>query len=138
MQLIEKLFKNRSGYTGIQFFRYVLAGSIAFSVDMSLLVILTEFFGLYYLLSAAIAFSAGLMTAYLFSIFWIFNKRKLHNQWIELFIFALIGIVGIGLNEVFIWFFTEQVRLHYAFSKIVSTALILPYNFFTKKYTLFN
>lgn len=138
MQLIEELFKNRSGYISVQFFRYILAGSTAFLVDMSLLVILTEFFGLYYLFSAAIAFGAGLLTSYLFSIFWIFDKRKLKNQWIELFIFALIGIIGIGLNEVFIWFFTEQVHLHYAFSKIVSTGLIVPYNFFTKKYTLFS
>ena len=137
MKLFEKLFKNKSGYTGIQFFRYIVAGSIAFLVDMSLLVLLTEVMELHYLFSAAIAFSAGLLTAYLFSILWIFSKRKLENRWIELFIFAVIGIIGIGLNEFFIWFFTEQIQFHYAFSKIISTALIVPYNFFAKKYTLF-
>ncbi|MFQ6003571.1 MAG: GtrA family protein, partial [Candidatus Zixiibacteriota bacterium] len=58
-------------------------------------------------------------------------------RWAELFIFSLIGIVGLGFNELFIWFFTEKVHLYYLLSKIVSTFFVYLWNFFARKYILF-
>jgi putative flippase GtrA len=133
----QKLLKDQTNQTKIQMFRYLFVGGAAFIVDFLSLFIFTEFFGIYYLISAAIAFILGLVTNYFLSISWVFNKRKLKKRHIEFGVFALIGIVGLGLNEVFIWFFTQDLQIYYLISKILAAVIILFWNFFARKFTLF-
>ncbi len=137
-ETLEKLLKNETNNTLIQLFRYTFVGGFAFIVDFSLLFALTELMGIHYLISAAIALTAGLIINYFLSILWVFDKRKLVNKSIEFTLFAVIGIVGLGLNELFIWVFTEFAGLYYLLSKIVSTGIVYLWNFFARKYTLFN
>ena len=135
--MIEQLLKNKTNDTLIQLFRYTFVGCLAFIFDFGLLFILTEYFNIYYLISAAIAFLLGLTINYLLSIIWIFEKRSIKSKHIEFIIFALIGIIGLALNEFFIWFFTEIANTHYLYSKLISTALVYLWNFFIRKYSLF-
>jgi putative flippase GtrA len=135
--IVDKLIKNQTDRTHIQFFRYIFVGGAAFIVDFSSLFILTDVFGVYYLTSAAIAFILGLIANYALSISWVFNKRSLDSIWSEFTIFAAIGIVGLGLNELIIWLFTDYIGLYYLLSKIIAAALILFWNFSARKITLF-
>lgn len=135
--VLGKLFRDNVDNTLIQLFRYIFVGGFAFIVDFSSLFILTDLLGIYYLASAALAFILGLITNYILSISWVFNKRTMDNAKLEFGVFALIGIVGLGLNELFIWFFTEQLLLYYLYSKIISAIIILFWNFFARKIALF-
>ena len=135
--MIERLLKSRTDNTLIQLFRYTFVGGVAFIVDFGLLFILTDFFDIHYLISAALAFLLGLTTNYVLSIVWVFNKRTLKNKWFEGGVFVLIGIIGLVFNELFIWFFTEHVHFHYLQSKVVSTAFVYLWNFFARKFILF-
>lgn len=135
--MIEKLLTHRTDNSFIQLFRYTLVGGLAFIVDFGLLFVFTDIFGIYYLISAALAFLSGLTTNYILSIVWVFNKRRLRNRSVEFGIFGLIGIVGLGFNELFIWFFTEQVHLHYLMSKIIATGVVYIWNFSVRKFMLF-
>jgi len=47
-----------------QFAQYVLVGGLAFVVDFTALFVLTDYFGLHYLVSASLAFLLGLITNY--------------------------------------------------------------------------
>lgn len=134
---IDKLVKNQTDRTHIQFFRYIFVGGAAFIVDFISLYVFTDIFGVYYLISAAIAFTLGLIANYMLSISWVFNKRTLDNVWSEFIIFAVIGAIGLGLNELIIWLFTDYVGLFYLVSKIIAAALILFWNFSARKVTLF-
>ncbi len=136
-QKLNTILKQETERTIIQLFRYVFVGGAAFIVDFGSLFILTDFFGIYYLISAAIAFILGLIVNYILSISWVFNNRKLDNSTLEFGVFTLIGIVGLGLNEVFIWFFTAEVGFYYLISKIISAVIVLFWNFFARKYVLF-
>ena len=135
---LEHLFKKPTSNIFIQLFRYTFVGGFAFIVDFALLFVLTEYAGIHYLVSAAIALTAGLIINYLLSIVWVFDKRRVVNKSVEFTLFAAIGVVGLGLNELFIWVFTEFAGLYYLFSKIVSTAIVYLWNFFSRKFTLFN
>jgi putative flippase GtrA len=134
---IDKLIKNQTDSTHIQFFRYIFVGGAAFIVDFVSLFIFTDVFGVYYLISAALAFILGLIANYTLSINWVFNKRTLDNKISEFTIFAFIGVIGIFLNVAIIYLFTEYVGLFYLLSKIIAAALILFWNFFARKITLF-
>ena len=136
--MIDKLLKSKSDKTLIQLFRYIFVGGAAFAVDFSALYILTDAFGIHYLVSAAIAFLLGLTTNYILCNVWVFTSRVVSNKWLEFGIFSLIGVVGLGMNELIIWAFTEHVHFHYMASKVVSAATVFLWNFFARKYILYN
>jgi len=136
-RMIYKLMKNETSSTHIQLFRYIFVGGAAFIVDFISLYAFTDIFSIYYLISAAMAFILGLVANYALSINWVFNKRIMDNIWSEFMIFAFIGVIGLGLNELFIWFFTEYTGFYYLMSKILAAVLILFWNFFLRKITLF-
>lgn len=127
----------RSDATLMQLCRYTLVGAIAFVFDYSALFVFTHYLGVHYLISAGIGFCIGLCVNYVLSIRWVFSRRSIRSKNLELFIFSLIGIAGLGLNELFIWFFTEIVRFHYLVSKMISTVVVYLWNFFARKYSLF-
>jgi putative flippase GtrA len=135
--MLKKIFKDKTDNTFIQLFRSVLSGAIAFAVDFSALYILTEFFGIYYLVSAIFAFILGVTTIYILSITFVFSKRSVENRWFEFAIFVFIGIVGLASNQFFLWYFTERVHLYYLYSKVVATAIVFLWNFFSRKIILF-
>ena len=135
--LINKLFVKLTNNIYIQAFRYILSGIVAFSVDFVTLFSLTEFLGVYYMVSAAIAFLLGLFTSYILNIKWVFVNRKFNNKLIEISLFFFIGIIGEFLNLASIWIFTEYFGLFYLISKIITTLIIFIWNFLAKKILLF-
>lgn len=134
---LEKLFKDDTDSLFIQLFRYGFVGGAAFIVDYGALFLLTEVFGLHYLLSATISFILGLITNYLLSISWVFNNRTMGNRWAEFTVFAIIGIIGLGLNALIMYLCTDKMGIHYLLSKIISTILVFFWNFFARKIVLF-
>lgn len=118
-------------------FRYAWAGLLAFAIDFSILFFLTEFLKIYYLISATIGFISGLLIIYILNINWVFVNRKFKNKFLEISIFSFIGIIGVLLNLLFIWLFTEPIGINYLSSKIISTVIVFLWNFYTKKIFLF-
>ena len=121
-----------------QFFRYFIVGGFAFAVDFALLYVLTEFFGVYYLVSASAAFLVGLTLNYALSVTWVFSHRSVGNRLHEFAIFSGIGLMGLAFNAALMWVLTEAAGLHYLVSKVIATALIFLFNFGAKKALLFS
>lgn len=88
-ETVHKLLTQSTDKTGIQFFRYIFVGGVAFLVDFASLYVFTDYIGVFYLISAAIAFILGLITNYILSINWVFNRRSLDNKTIEFSFFRL-------------------------------------------------
>lgn len=108
----------------IQFFRYTLVGGLAFVVDLVLLFVLTEYAHWHYLVSATLSFLAGLLVNYILSTQWIFRSSKIKNKKIEFILFGLIGVIGLGLNNVLLYFFTDLIGLYYMLSKLITAVLV--------------
>jgi putative flippase GtrA len=134
---LRQLFFEPTDHTLIQLFRYTFVGGFAFVVDFGSLFALTEFAGLHYLVSATIAFGLGLTTNYLISIVWVFSDRKFGSRWLEFALFGGIGVIGLGLNDGFMWVFTEWVGVHYMGSKMIATGIVYFWNFFARKFLVF-
>jgi putative flippase GtrA len=122
----------------LQFARYLAVGGAAFAADFGTLYVLTEFARIHYLVSAAIGFLLGLVLNYLLSRVWVFNRRSLDSATAEFAVFALIGIVGLGMNEAIIWFVRERIHFHYLVAKAISAAIVLVWNFGARKALLFS
>jgi putative flippase GtrA len=136
-QFISKLFNDKTNNLFIQLFRYTFVGGIAFVVDFGLLFLLTTYAGVYYQVSAAVSFIAGLAVNYLISITWVFNADDGNrNRMLEFVLFAMVGVIGLGLNALVIYVFTELIGVHYLVSKIISTVIVFLWNFLGRRYLL--
>jgi len=118
--------------------RYVLVGGIAFVVDFGALVALTELAGLHYRVSAAMAFVAGLVVNYVIAILWVFDRSRLTDRRLEFVIYGIIGIIGVGLNDLVLYLVATVAGVHYALAKLVSAAIVLQFNFFSRRLILFS
>lgn len=132
------LLKKKSNNILIQLFRYGFVGGIAFVVDFGFLWMLTEKVGLHYQASACISFILGLVTNYFLSVKWVFSAtpgatRPSAGRLAEFAAYALIGVIGLGLNAFIIWLLTEKFFCHYLFSKLVSTFIVFMWNFLARR-----
>jgi putative flippase GtrA len=117
--------------------RYFLTSVAALALDYGLLIGLTEFARLNYLLSAAIGFTAGVALNYVLSVVFVFHERRLTSRWLEFAGFVVIGLLGLCLNEVLMKLFVETGGLGYAIAKIPATGLGFLFNFGSRRMLLF-
>ena len=135
--MFKKWFQYKTDNWFIQISRSMAAGFLAFCVDFLFLYLLTEYAHIYYLISATISFMLGLITIYLFSIKWIFNRRKCRSIYTEIAIFTLIEIIALVINVAMIWVLTDKAEFYYLFSKVLAAFIVFWINFLAKKYILF-
>lgn len=137
-QFIKPIFSREpNSSTTVQFFRYGFVAAISLFCDFGTLVLLKQVAGMNYLIAAAIAFIFGLIVNYILSIFWVFTSRNVSNAKLEFTIFAIIGVIGLGLTELILWILTSKLGLFYMLSKAVATMVVYFWNFFVRKYTLY-
>ena len=140
----KKLFKTKTDNTIIQFFRYVFVGGFAAVVNIGMLYVFTDVFNIYYVVSNILSFTLGLIVNYILrkkfvlekdfpNIKFVFQDEVSINKSKEFVIYAIIGVIGLGLDTFFIWLFTEVVALYYMGSKILSTAIVFIWNFGARK-----
>ncbi len=138
MELVKKVFVKKTKNSYVQFFRYGFVAFVSLAVDFGGMVLLTEVFGINYLLSATLSFIAGLLTNYYLSRIWVFHSSKLENVKWEFAIFAMIGVVGLILTDLILWILTDGFGVYYMISKAVATVLVYFWNFGARKKILFN
>jgi putative flippase GtrA len=117
--------------------RYFGASALALGIDTATLAGLVYVAGVHYLLAAPLAFAAGLVLIYLLSVRWVFAERRLADRRIEFAIFVLIGLAGMGINELILYIGVDRFGLSPVQAKIPSAALVFCFNFATRKLLLF-
>jgi len=120
-----------------EWLRYFAASALAFALDLATLSGLSRFAGVHYLLAAPVGFALGLALIYLLSVRWVFSERRLTNPRVEFVLFGLIGLFGMGINELVIYAGVEQFALAPEQAKIPSAALVFCFNFAARKLLLF-
>lgn len=129
---------NKTDNSYFQFIKYFFASGIALFADISILFILTEYFNVYYIVSATISFLAGIAITYIFSKLYIFTKTKIYNKINEFTVFLVIGIIGLILNNIFLYIFTEYFGIYYMLSKIFVIIVTYLWNYFARKKFIFS
>jgi putative flippase GtrA len=120
-----------------QFIRYLFVGGTAFVADFTTLALLKESGALGVLGAAAVGFLVGTQVNYFLSTRWVFTSRRVKDRRLEFALFASVGLMGLVLNEANIWLLHHRLGLHYLLAKGVSAGVVLSWNFFVRRLTLF-
>ncbi len=116
-----------------QFMKFGIVGVIAFLIDYGLMVALTEFFGVPYLISNTISFTVSVVFNYVASMRYVFERRDDMSRHREFIIFVVLSIIGLILNDLFMWLFVSVWLIDYRIAKIIVTVLVAIWNFVTRK-----
>ena len=116
-----------------QFMKFGVVGALAFCIDYGLLALLTEVFGVNYLVSATISFTVSVVFNYLASMRYVFTHKEDMSRRREFVIFIILSVVGLLINNVCMWAGVELLGVHYLIVKIAATAIVMVWNFVTRK-----
>ena len=123
-----------------QFLRYLVTGGLAFVVDFGLFALCLYVFDWHYLLANLVGLVAGLVLNYTMSIVWVFTacERALEKRKVmEFSLFALVGIAGVGINQLLMFLMVGVFDWNEMVSKMVAAVLVLMWNFGARKLMLF-
>lgn len=115
-----------------QILKFGVVGIIAFLIDYSLLYLLTEFMSIHYMLSSIISFTISLVFNYVASIYWVFDVQK-KQTYKEIIVFTILSVIGLGINQLVMYLMTDIGKIYYMLSKLVATAIVMIWNFITRK-----
>ncbi len=118
-------------------FRYILSGGTAAFVNIGLLYIFTDVFGIWYLFSATLSFLVAFVVSFGFQKFWTFEDHStdgLHGQAI---LYLFVALVNLCLNTAFVYMLVEFVHVHYVLAQIISGVVIACESFFVYRKFIF-
>ena len=116
----------------LEIVRFCFVGGLSLLVDCAVLFVLTEFFGVHYLYSAGISFTVSVIFNYWLCVTYVFKNAKKQTPK-QAAIFIGSSIVGLGLNQVCMWFFVEILFLHYMAAKLGATVIVTLWNYVAKR-----
>ncbi|MBQ9020489.1 MAG: GtrA family protein [Eggerthellaceae bacterium] len=116
-----------------QLAKFGVVGVIAFFIDYGTMLFLTEVFGVPYLASTTIGFIVAVIFNYLASMRYVFKHKEEMSRRREFIIFFVLSVIGLGLNDVLMFVGVDLIGVDYRITKIVVTAIVMVYNFITRK-----
>ena len=116
----------------LEIVRFCIVGGLSLIIDCGVLYGLTAFFGVHYLYSAAISFTVSVIFNYWLCVKYVFKNAR-HQTPKQATIFIGSSIVGLGLNQICMWFFVEKILLHYMAAKLCATVIVTVWNYIMKR-----
>lgn len=121
-----------------QIMKFGIVGVIAFFIDYGMMILLTEVFNVWYLLSSMISFVVSVIFNYIASMKYVFSGKEGMSKRKEFVIFVILSVIGLGINQFGMWLMVDKLLIHYMLSKIFVTAVVMVWNFVTRKIFLEN
>ena len=116
-----------------QFFKFAFVGFVGTIMNIAILYTLTEYFGIYYIISALFAFIVSATSNFMLNKVWTFRENvsyKIIKKYVSFFI---VSISALSFNILFLYIFTEYFRIYYILSQILAIGISLSINFIGNK-----
>lgn len=138
-----------------QMIKFGLVGAICFVIDyliglivmnIVLVVLSADYFEVASVVGSVVGFSVSVIVNYILSFKFVFARKENLNKKVEFIVFLILSIIGLLLNSFLIWivvgpiysaniFLQENIgyNLIYTGAKVFATAVVMVYNFVTRK-----
>lgn len=115
----------------IQIFKFVIVGGIATLIDFILLFVFKELIHLQVIVSNTLSFCISLIYNYIASVKWVFDVNREKDPKKNFLIFLIFSIIGLVINDLIMYLLIN--KLSTFISKIIATAIVMVFNFITRK-----
>ena len=116
-----------------QIIKFGFVGFLCFFIDYGIMVFLTEALKINYLISSGCSFSVSVIVNYILSIKFVFDADSDANKVKQFLVFLFFSIGGLIINQIVMWVAVDLLGIFYMISKIGATAIVMVYNFITRK-----
>ena len=116
-----------------QIIKFGFVGFLCFFIDYGIMVFLTEALKINYLISSGCTFSVSVIVNYILSIKFVFDADRDANKVKQFLVFLFFSIGGLIINQIVMWVAVDLLGIFYMISKIGATAIVMVYNFITRK-----
>ena len=128
--------------------KFAFTGGVCFVIEYAALILLKELLHIPVVAATPIAFLISVVFNYLLCVKWVFDGAQEGSKKAQLG-FLITSVMGLLLNWVIMWaltsLFGEDALLFalfgieikvYMLNKVIATALVMVWNYFTKRYVL--
>lgn len=126
-------FNDKTRKLLIQIFKFTIVGGIATVIDFVFLYIFREFCHFPVLVSNTLSFCISVIYNYIASVKWVFDVNKEKDAKKQFIIFIIFSVLGLLLNNLIMWITVEFLSIYYLLAKIIATAIVMVFNFVTRK-----
>lgn len=129
-----------------QIMRFGIVGVLAFIIDYGIFVLLANGLNIHYLIANFFGFTISLIFNYLMSMKFVFERKENVDKRKEFITFAVLSVIGLGINELIILTCVDGIYLHSMklqemfdigiakqAGKIIATGIVMVYNFLSRK-----
>lgn len=117
----------------VQFAKFGVVGVIAFCIDYGLFLLMTYAFGVNYLVASAISFTISTIFNFMASMRYVFAGKKGQTRTQQFVIFFVLSVIGLGVNQLILWVCVDILAWLAWIGKLVATAIVMIFNFITRK-----
>lgn len=116
-----------------QFLKFAVVGLISFGIDWGMLIALVELFHLDFLMSTTVSFTTSVVVNYWLSMKYVFDHREGMSRKREFTIFTILSVIGLGLNDLYMFVGVTFLSIGYQAMKAIATFLVTWYNYFSRR-----
>ena len=117
----------------VQIFNFGVVGVVATLIDFIFLYIFRDLCNFSLLISNTLSFSISVIYNYLASMMFVFDVDKSKNSKKTFVLFVVFSVIGLIINNILMYIFTNIISLYYLISKVISTIFVMIFNFVTRK-----
>ena len=111
-----------------KFLRFCVIGFIGFAIDFGTTFLCKEKFKFNKYVSNSLGFVLAASTNFFLNRYFTFRSDD-PAVLMQFFKFAMVAVVGLGLNNLFVFLFTDKVKLNFYIAKVCAVGIVLFWNF---------
>ncbi len=117
----------------VQIFKFIIVGGIATLIDWIIYFICCRFIHIEPMISNVIAFTISVIYNYWASCKYVFNVTNKDSKLHQFIVFIVLAVIGLGITELILFILYHKVGWNYMLVKILATAIVMVFNFITRK-----
>ena len=117
----------------MQIFKFIIVGGIATIIDYVIFFIMHELIGINTIISNVTSFTISVIYNYIASVKWVFDVDQSKDKKTQFIIFIVFSVIGLFLNTGIVYLCTDIMKLYSLIGKVIATAIVMVFNFITRK-----